>query len=100
MQQCIMKNISELLERDINSCILLSMDWSEENNALSKRWSFSDYATTFSFATKIALLSEKLNHHPDVKFGWGYVEVTLTTHDADNSITEKDRSMAEEIDKL
>lgn len=42
--------------------------------------------------------AERLNHHPDIAFGWGYVKVTLRTHDA-GRVTEKDHQLAALIDE-
>jgi len=42
--------------------------------------------------------AEAMNHHPDISFGWGYVNITLTTHDA-GGITEKDHALAARIDE-
>lgn len=76
------------------------MAWREENNMLTKEWSFEDFVSAWAFAEKCAVLYEKMNHHPDTLVGWGKVKISLTTHDAGNTITDLDRKMAAEIDKL
>jgi 4a-hydroxytetrahydrobiopterin dehydratase len=50
--------------------------------------------------TQIALLSEKMNHHPDWSNCWNKVEIRLTTHDAGSVITQKDKDLAEGINKI
>jgi 4a-hydroxytetrahydrobiopterin dehydratase len=50
--------------------------------------------------TQVALLSEKMNHHPDWSNCWNKVEIRLSTHDAGNVITQKDLDLAEGINKI
>ena len=74
--------------------------WKEENNNLYRKFIFNNFTEAFSFMTGVALISEKMGHHPTWKNTWNTVEIWLTTHDADNTITKKDRELAEFIDKL
>lgn len=73
--------------------------WQETEGKLKRRFEFPDFASALAFVNQIAKLAESANHHPDVSFGWGYVEVTLTTH-KEGGVTNKDRSLAEQINKL
>lgn len=75
-------------------------DWTEENNELVKQFTFSDFSEAFAFMTRVAILAEKHNHHPWWSNVYNKVEIRLTTHDAGNTITKKDRDLAEAIDKL
>lgn len=50
--------------------------------------------------TEVAFAAEKLNHHPDWSNVWNTVEIHLTTHDAGNIVTEKDRKLAKAIDEI
>ena len=50
--------------------------------------------------TRVALLAERRNHHPDWSNSWNKVEITLTTHDAGSTVTDNDREMAAAIDEL
>ncbi len=50
--------------------------------------------------TRVALIAEKMNHHPDWKNVYNRVEISLSTHDAGNVVTDRDRKLAEAIDKL
>ena len=52
------------------------------------------------FMVQVALLAEKMNHHPDWKNCWNKVEIRLSTHDAGNVITQKDMDLAEGISKI
>ncbi|MCB0681166.1 MAG: 4a-hydroxytetrahydrobiopterin dehydratase, partial [Saprospiraceae bacterium] len=61
---------------------------------------FSDFAEAFSFMTEVAFHAEKMNHHPNWSNVWNSVEIHLTTHDAGNTVTEKDRQLARTIDRI
>lgn len=74
--------------------------WEEKNNALVKSFKFKDFIEAFSFMTKVALIAEKMDHHPEWKNVYNKVLIKLTTHDAGNTITEKDRYLAKAIDSL
>ena len=50
--------------------------------------------------TRVALLAEKANHHPEWSNVWNRVSIKLSTHDAGNVVTEKDRRLAEAIDEV
>jgi 4a-hydroxytetrahydrobiopterin dehydratase len=74
--------------------------WREENNCLSCVFEFKNFSEAFSFMTRVAFLAEKMNHHPNWSNVYNRVEIKLNTHDAGNVVTEKDRKLAGEIDKL
>ncbi len=74
--------------------------WKEENNKLVKEFSFKDFKEAFAFMTKVALVAEKMDHHPDWQNSYNKVKIELSTHSEGNRVTEKDRKLATEIDKL
>ncbi|MEO6883766.1 MAG: 4a-hydroxytetrahydrobiopterin dehydratase [Bacteroidia bacterium] len=74
--------------------------WIEENNRLKKKFSFADFSQAFAFITQVALLAEKMNHHPEWSNIYNNVYIQLCTHDAGICVTEKDRKMAAEIDLI
>jgi len=74
--------------------------WKEENNKLSRTFKFKDFSEAFAFMTRVALLAETQNHHPDWSNAWNKVHIDLSTHDAGNTVTDKDRNLAKAIDKL
>jgi 4a-hydroxytetrahydrobiopterin dehydratase len=74
--------------------------WIEENNQLKCSFEFTNFIEAFGFMTKVALVSEKLNHHPDWRNVYNTIDIALYTGDAGNIITEKDRKLAKEIDKI
>lgn len=74
--------------------------WKEEDNALKKVFHFKNFTDAFAFMMRVAFIAEKMNHHPDWKNVYNKVEISLCTHDAGNTITGKDRKLAEAIDRL
>ena len=74
--------------------------WSEQNNKLYRKFQFKDFSEAFAFMTRVALIAEKMDHHPLWTNVWNTVEVWLSTHDAGDVVTEKDRKLAAAIDKL
>ena len=74
--------------------------WKEESNKLTKTFTFKDFSQAFAFMTQVALVAEKMNHHPTWSNTWNKVSIELCTHDAGNTITDKDRKLAEAIDGL
>ena len=73
--------------------------WKAENNHLKKRFTFKNFAESLSFVNKAGEIAEKLNHHPDITFGWGYAEIATTTHDRDG-VTDVDLTLAAKIDQI
>ncbi len=73
--------------------------WLEANGAMKKEFKFSDFVEALKFVNKIGELAESANHHPDIEFGWGYVSVSLSTHD-EKQVTDRDRRLAEQIDRI
>ena len=78
----------------------MKLMWKEENNALTRDFAFADFVAAFSFLTRVALVAEKMNHHPHITNAYNQVTLSLSTHDAGNTVTDKDRKLAKAIDKL
>lgn len=76
------------------------MNWEEKNNSLYRKFEFKDFSEAFAFMTRVALIAEKMNHHPKWTNVWNTVEMWLSTHDAGDTVTEKDRKLAERIGAL
>ncbi len=72
----------------------------EENNQLQRSFEFKDFVEAFTFMTKVAFAAEKMGHHPNWSNAYNKVDILLFTHDANNSITEKDVKLSKEIDKI
>ena len=76
-------------------------DWtrSTDGKALEKSFTFADFGEAFAFLTQVALHAEKVDHHPEFTSRWNRVDFRLTSHDR-NGVTERDRALAEAIDKI
>lgn len=74
--------------------------WKEKDNKLTRSFTFDNFIAAFSFMTKVALIAEKMEHHPFWTNVYNKVEISLSTHDEGDKVTEKDRKLAAEIDKL
>ena len=74
--------------------------WKEENNQLSKSFTFNNFVEAFSFMTKVAFIAEKMDHHPNWSNVYNQVDISLSTHDAGNIVTDKDHNLAKAIDEL
>ncbi len=74
--------------------------WKEENNQLVQVFEFKDFTEAFGFITKVALLSEKMNHHPNWFNSYNKVTIYLSTHEENKQITKKDKILADAIEKL
>lgn len=74
--------------------------WQEKDNSLYKAFEFGTFSQAFAFMTRVALLAEQLQHHPTWTNTYNRVEIWLSTHDAANVVTEKDRKLAKKIDEL
>ncbi len=74
--------------------------WQEENNSLYKKFEFADFSTAFAFMTRVALAAEKAHHHPLWTNVYNKVEIWLSTHDAGDIVTDKDKKLAAAIDKI
>lgn len=81
------------------------MSWTEENigegkSALTATFEFDDFKTAWKFMNEVADIAEEMNHHPNWSNVYNRVSILLSTHDAGDTITDKDRELAAAIDKL
>jgi len=74
--------------------------WKEHSDKLSRSFEFKNFSEAFAFMTRVAFLAEQHNHHPEWTNIYNRVEIFLSTHDAGDIVTEKDRMLAADIDKL
>jgi len=74
-------------------------DYDEARDAISRNLVFADFSEAFAFMTRVALLAEKADHHPEWSNVYNRVEILLTTHDA-GGLSGRDVEMAEAIDAL
>ena len=76
------------------------MSWTERDDALHTEISFGNFTEAFAFMTEVAFAAEAANHHPEWSNVYNRVTIRLTTHDAGNTVTEKDRKLAAIIDRI
>ena len=74
--------------------------WIEKNNKLIKTFDFDNFVEAFGFMTKVAIIAEKLNHHPNWSNVYNKVSIELKTHEAGDVVTDKDRELAKAIDLI
>jgi len=68
-------------------------------DAITRRFTFGDFNQAFGFMTRVALLAEKADHHPEWSNVWNRVDVLLTTHDA-GGLSQRDVDMAQAIERV
>jgi len=74
--------------------------WEEKNNQLYQKFQFKNFSEAFAFMTRIAMEAEKMDHHPLWTNVYNTVEIWLSTHDAGDIVTDKDRKLADRISKI
>lgn len=74
-------------------------DWTVRDTVLHKRFEFPNFAESLVFVNRVGEIAESLDHHPDIKFGWGYAELETTTHDR-GGLTDFDFGLARRVDEL
>ncbi len=74
-------------------------DYDEARDAITRRIMFDDFAEAFGFMARVALIAEKMDHHPEWSNVWNKVEILLTTHDC-SGLSSRDISLAQAIDAI
>ncbi len=74
--------------------------WKHEDDSLKKTFRFGDFRQAMGFMVRVAFIAEELNHHPRFDNTYNTVVLTLNTHDAGNTVTEKDLTLAARIQEL
>ena len=74
--------------------------WKEADNKLYRKFEFKNFSEAFAFMTRVALEAEKMDHHPLWTNVYNTVEMWLSTHDAGDVVTDKDRKLAKKIDAI
>ena len=92
--------MASLLEKDqLNYFLEKNPSWNINDQSIKKEFNFNNFIDAFGFISKVALLSEKMDHHPNWQNTYNKVTIELTTHDI-GGITSNDIMLAEAIDKL
>lgn len=74
--------------------------WSIADQMLRKTYQFNDFTAAVAWTVRVAFLAEAHGHHPDIDIRYNRVTLALVTHDAGNTITEKDLALARAIEQL
>jgi 4a-hydroxytetrahydrobiopterin dehydratase len=74
--------------------------WVNVDGMLRRELEFADFSEAWGFMNRVALLAERTQHHPNWSNVWNKVTIELTTHDAGDTVTEKDVSLADAINAL
>ena len=74
--------------------------WTESDNKLTREFKFNNFKDALLFINKVADISEKYNHHPEIYNVYNRVKLSLCTHDKGSVITDKDYNLAQKIDEL
>ena len=92
----------EQLDDDARAAALEALpdwDYDDARDAVVRRFLFADFSEAFAFMTRVALLAESQDHHPEWSNVWNRVDVLLTTHDA-GGLSARDVRLARAIDRL
>jgi 4a-hydroxytetrahydrobiopterin dehydratase len=93
------------MERKILTAEKLAADvaslngWQVEGLELKKHIKVANFTEALAYVNRVGAVAEDADHHPDITFGWGYVDLALTTHDR-GGITDVDIALARQIDRL
>lgn len=93
--------IAKLTDAERAAALTQLAAWAHEpqRDALTRQFKFADFSAAFAFMTRVALLAEKADHHPEWSNVYNRVDILLTTHDADG-LSRRDVDMATAIDGL
>ena len=91
--------VKRLSESEVAEYLPSVPGWCVEDGRLFRSFEFADFSEAFAFMTRVALLAERQDHHPEWSNVWSRVDIALTTHDA-GGISERDFNLARQVDKL
>ncbi len=91
--------MKKLSDAEIEQHLANLPDWERGDGRIRKAFRFEDFVEAFGWMARVALVAEKMNHHPEWKNVWANVEVELSTHDA-GGLTELDMKLAAAMDAL
>ena len=74
--------------------------WTLAQGSLKRSFTFPNFIEAFGFLTRVAIIAERADHHPEIFNVYNKVDLTLTTHDAGDALTEKDFALAQAINHL
>ena len=94
-------SIAKLSPSEVQAVLAVHPDWHlrADGLALTRTLKFADFSAAFGFMTRVALLAQQADHHPEWSNVYNRVEITLTTHDA-GGLSQRDAELATAIDGL
>lgn len=97
--------IAQLNDKERETALSKLDDWQYDaaKSAICKKYKFDDFVAAFGFMTKVAIIAEKADHHPEWSNIYSTVDILLTTHDADDGkggLSARDINLAQQIDAL
>jgi 4a-hydroxytetrahydrobiopterin dehydratase len=88
-----------LADDDVQAFVEDHPEWSQTDKEITRTYEFTDFNESMGFVTRVALVAEKADHHPDIDIRWNKVTLTLSTH-SEGGLTEKDLELADTADGL
>ncbi len=88
-----------LSENEVNEGLSSLEDWGKEGNQIVKQFKFKNFVESIGFVSKVAILAERADHHPNILIQYSKVTITLSTH-SEGGLTEKDFNLASEIQEV
>jgi 4a-hydroxytetrahydrobiopterin dehydratase len=89
--------IAKLDDAAITTALADVPGWTRNGDGIDRTYKFADFVAAFAFMTRVALLAEKADHHPEWSNVYSRVEIRLTTHDA-GGLSTRDFALAKAID--
>ena len=103
LEQCdpCRKDTPPLRDAEVRALLLQLPEWdlSPDGKSIRRRFTFKTYAQALAFVQSLSPMVEAANHHPDVRFGWGYAEIAFTTH-AIGGLHRNDFILASKVSQL
>ena len=96
---CDCRKLPLLNKDEVEELLLQLVKWQVEDKALVKKFKFEDFTESLKMTNKVGDIAEEMWHHPDLKLGWGYLEITITTHSA-GGLSRADFILAAKIDRI
>ncbi|MEE4537466.1 MAG: 4a-hydroxytetrahydrobiopterin dehydratase [Erythrobacter sp.] len=96
-----MPTVPQLSDDDREQLLKDHPEWSliRDGKAIQRTYQFGDFSEAWGFMSRVALIADRQDHHPEWSNVYAKVEIALTTHDA-NGLSQRDAKMAQAIDKL
>lgn len=89
-----------LKKEEIDNALNSLSEWEFEDDKIKREFGFNNFSEALSFIVRVGLQAEKQGHHPELFNVYNTVNISLSTHDAGDKVTQKDIDLARSIDKL